>query len=211
MTARPAHYNNNHCKDTQPKQLPIKAAKITLVKIICSQRQQVFRGIRFHRFTQNSGTMQRSMRSHFDSEKWLAVQGVPALPCIVCCIVHSSSTDGRWYLKTLALQMNSELMLLPETCDPSTLPSFDNAMTVSGTFTNNDQVVLACASNFGPMQLSHADATRLLEATTCLPALLMVRKLPWTTCSPSKKQTFKTFYCTLCITLKRVTSFRCPS
>ena len=29
-----------------------------------------------------------------------------------------------------------------------------------------------------PMQLSHADATRLLEATTCLPALLMVRKLP---------------------------------
>ena len=103
-------------------------------------------------------------------------------------------------------------MLLPETCDPSTLPSFDNAMTVTGTFTNNDQVVLACASNFG----TDAAVTCRCDTTaggnnmfTCTANGAETTNGP--TCSPSKKQTFKTFYFTLCITLKRVKSFRCPS
>ena len=85
-------------------------------------------------------------------------------------------------------------MLLPETCDPSTLPSFDNAMTVTGTFTNNDEVVLACASNFG----TDAAVTCRCDTTaggnnmfTCTANGAETTNGP--TCSPSKKQTLKPF------------------
>ena len=39
-------------------------------------------------------------------------------------------------------------MLLPETCDPNTAPSFDNGATVLATATNGDVITLACTDTF---------------------------------------------------------------
>ena len=47
-------------------------------------------------------------------------------------------------------------MLLPETCDPNTAPSFDNGATVLATATNGHVITLACADTF---ETNDADVT----------------------------------------------------
>ena len=49
-----------------------------------------------------------------------------------------------------------------ETCDPSTLPSFDNGEAVFGTFTNGNEVTLTCATNFAT---NDAEVTCLCDTT----------------------------------------------
>ena len=63
-------------------------------------------------------------------------------------------------------------MLLPETCDPNTAPSFDNGATVLATATNGHVITLACADTF---ETNDADVTARvtqLETTTRLLVLL---------------------------------------
>ena len=54
-------------------------------------------------------------------------------------------------------------MFLPETCDPnSSVPSFDNRVTVSATAANDDVIILACADTF---ETNDADVTCICDTT----------------------------------------------
>ena len=61
-------------------------------------------------------------------------------------------------------------MLLPETCNPNTVPSFDNGETVPASATNDDVITLACADTFevsGPDVTCTCDTTGNNNAFTC--------------------------------------------
>ena len=80
------------------------------------------------------------------------------------------------------------------TCDPSTLPSFDNGEAVSGTFTNGNEVTLTCATNFAT---NDAEVTCVCDTTgsnnefVCSANNMQTSNRP--TCLPGKQQINKTF------------------
>ena len=87
-----------------------------------------------------------------------------------------------------------KIMLLPETCDPSTLPSFDNGEDVSGNFTNGDDVTLTCAANFATNDADvtcTCDTTGSNSAFACTANNMQTSNGP--TCLPGKHQSNRIF------------------
>ena len=73
-------------------------------------------------------------------------------------------------------------MLLPETCDPNTVPSFDNGAPVSATATNDEVITLTCADTF---ETNDADVTCTCDTTGNNNAFTCSAS-SGPTCSPSK-------------------------
>ena len=89
-------------------------------------------------------------------------------------------------------------MLLPETCDPNTAPSFDNGATVLATATNGHVITLACADTF---ETNDADVTCTCDTTGNNNAFTCSAS-SGPTCVPSKHKSI-----VMCsVLLKRVTS-----
>ena len=84
--------------------------------------------------------------------------------------------------------------IMLETCDPSTLPSFDNGEVVFGTFTNGDEVTLTCVANFAT---NDADVTCTCDTTgsnstfACTANNVQTSNGP--TCLPGKHQSNQTY------------------
>ena len=85
-------------------------------------------------------------------------------------------------------------MILLETCDPSTLPTFDYGVAVSGTFINGDEVTLACTANFAT---NDADVTCMCDTTGSNSAFACTANNVQTsngpTCLPGKHQSNQTY------------------
>ena len=77
-------------------------------------------------------------------------------------------------------------------------------MSVSGAFMNNDEVVLACATNFAttdPNVTCRCNTTGSNNTFICTADVVQTTDVP--TCLPGKSQTNKSLYCTFCTTLKQ--------
>ena len=84
--------------------------------------------------------------------------------------------------------------IMLETCNPSTLPSFDNGVAVSGTFINGNEVTLTGATNFAT---NDADVTCTCDTTGSNSAFACTANNEQTsngpTCLPGKHQSNQTY------------------